>query len=141
MNNPNDYQIGGNHYRRSGLQHWDIMAMLHADYFTGCASKYITRLMDKDDPLTNLKKARHFLAKRQTVYKRPPLGYRVRYWWHRQMVSDWLQTLYGPSPIGMLQYRVTRAILTYGECDEWMDHLEKELRVMLEPNVHHTEPQ
>lgn len=91
INSPNDVQVGGNHYIKQGaIQHWDVMGALRADYFTGCATKYIARLESKDDPLTNIAKARHFLAKREQVHGHPGPFYWARVWYRSGYVQQWL---------------------------------------------------
>jgi hypothetical protein len=62
MQNPNDIQIGGNHYKGLPVQHWDLMYWLQADYHTGCASKYLIRF-DAKNGIEDLKKAMHFISK------------------------------------------------------------------------------
>jgi len=88
--NPNDIQIGGDHYKKAGqIQHWDWMKRLHADYFTGCASKYIFRFENKNG-LEDLEKAKHFLDKRAGMgYS---IGYQIRLWFYRTKILCWTQT-------------------------------------------------
>lgn len=56
-------QVGGDHYRKAGgLQHWDMLAAMGFgwEYYLGAATKYLTRVKDKDlDPA----KAKHFVDK------------------------------------------------------------------------------
>lgn len=62
--NPNEYQVGGNHYMRRSIQHWDLALELQLDYFQGVITKYIDRCDDKhEDPTEDLEKALHYLAK------------------------------------------------------------------------------
>lgn len=62
MNNPNEIQIAGTHYRTS-FQHWDFAAMhFGPGYFKGQVTKYVTRWRKKNG-ITDLEKARHFLEK------------------------------------------------------------------------------
>jgi hypothetical protein len=59
----NDYQIGGNHYRKSvGEQHWDRVARLGLNYFQAMITRYVERYRDKNG-VEDLRKARHFLDK------------------------------------------------------------------------------
>ena len=59
----NDRQVGGEHYRRGGEQHWDRIWRLYGrGYFIGCITKYVERYQDKNG-LEDLKKAQHFLEK------------------------------------------------------------------------------
>lgn len=62
----NDYQVGGNHYRKGDSnqeQHWDRMWRLFGrGYFIGCITKYVERYTDKNG-LQDLDKAIHFAQK------------------------------------------------------------------------------
>jgi len=63
MNKANDRQVAGTHYTKQGaIQHWDVMALLRADYFQGQVTKYISRWKDKNGT-EDLRKAQHFLEK------------------------------------------------------------------------------
>lgn len=63
MDNPNEVQYGGDHYKQAGdKQHWDMLAALGFgwEYYIGCATKYLTRVKDQEnDP----RKATHFIDK------------------------------------------------------------------------------
>lgn len=58
----NDRQVGGDHYRTEGQQHWDVAGQFHLDYFQGQVSKYIFRWRKKNG-LQDLEKAAHYLEK------------------------------------------------------------------------------
>lgn len=58
----NQIQIGGNHYKTDGEEHWDRVARLGLDYFQAAATKYIERWRLKNG-IEDLKKARHYLDK------------------------------------------------------------------------------
>ena len=60
--NPNDLQVGGNHYHSGTIQHWDYVAANNLDYFQGQITKYVARWRDKGG-VQDLLKARHFLDK------------------------------------------------------------------------------
>lgn len=63
MSNPNDIQIGGDHYRVSrGHQHWDLIDLYRVGYLEGIATKYLTRFRRKEG-LKDLKKALHTIQK------------------------------------------------------------------------------
>lgn len=62
MKNANDYQVGGQHYRQTTIQHWDFAAANNLDYFQGQITKYVTRWKSKNG-IADLEKARHFLEK------------------------------------------------------------------------------
>lgn len=68
MENPNSYQIGGDHYRTLEIQPWDAMqAWLSPEAFQGFllgnAIKYLARHGKKGHPREDLEKARHYLDK------------------------------------------------------------------------------
>lgn len=58
----NDRQVGGNHYKTGGEEHWDRVQRLGLDYFQGQITKYVERWKLKNG-VEDLKKARHFLDK------------------------------------------------------------------------------
>lgn len=58
---PNDMQIGGNHYR-GNYQHWDMAIDTNMPYLLGCATKYPTRWKDKNGT-EDLRKSIHYLSK------------------------------------------------------------------------------
>lgn len=58
----NDYQVAGEHYRNTTIQHWDFAASNKFDYFQGQITKYVTRWKNKNG-LADLEKAAHFLQK------------------------------------------------------------------------------
>lgn len=62
MSEANKRQVAGNHYQKSGVQHWDWAAAKGLSYFTGCATKYVERWKEKGG-LDDLKKAEHYLQK------------------------------------------------------------------------------
>lgn len=61
MNNANERQVGGAHYK-SDIQHWDFVYANDLDYFQGQITLYITRWKKKGG-LQDLEKAKHFLEK------------------------------------------------------------------------------
>lgn len=54
-------QIGGTHYE-SKYQHWDWVADTHMDYFSACATKYVSRWWKKNG-VQDLLKARSYVEK------------------------------------------------------------------------------
>lgn len=58
----NNRQVGGNHYKTGGEEHWDRVNRLQLDYFQGQITKYVERWKKKNG-VEDLKKARHFLDK------------------------------------------------------------------------------
>ncbi len=59
---PNQIQIGGEHYKKMGVQPWDAIHSWDLGFFSGNAVKYIARHRDKGG-IEDLKKARHYLDK------------------------------------------------------------------------------
>lgn len=58
----NTMQVGGTHYQRGGLQHWDFVEAHGIGYLEAAASKYLTRWRDKNGA-QDLEKARHYTVK------------------------------------------------------------------------------
>jgi hypothetical protein len=58
----NDTQIGGGHYKKQKIEHWDWVAANSLDYFQGNITKYVSRWRDKGG-IEDLLKARHYLDK------------------------------------------------------------------------------
>lgn len=58
----NERQVGGDHYKTGGEEHWDRVHRLKLDYFQGQITKYVERWKLKNG-IQDLKKARHFLDK------------------------------------------------------------------------------
>lgn len=62
-----DIQEGGNHYKRMGVQPWDIYDTWPAEqrigaYRANCV-KYVMRLEDKDSRVLNARKLKHYAQK------------------------------------------------------------------------------
>lgn len=62
MSKANKIQIGGDHYKNGGEEHWDRVFRLGLDYFQAAITKYVERWKLKNG-VEDLKKARHFLDK------------------------------------------------------------------------------
>lgn len=58
----NEVQVGGNHYKTNGEEHWDRVDRLQLDYFQGQITKYVERWRKKNG-IQDLEKAQHFLQK------------------------------------------------------------------------------
>lgn len=66
----NDKQVGGNHYKKGGEEHWDRQWRLYGrGYFVGCITKYVERYHEKNG-VQDLQKAQHFLEKLIEVEQR-----------------------------------------------------------------------
>jgi len=59
----NDTQVGGDHYKQGGEEHWDRVWRLKMNYWQAAATKYIERCYLKGKPAEDLRKARHYLDK------------------------------------------------------------------------------
>lgn len=79
----NARQYGGDHYKGTGYEHWDLVLDVGMNYFQGCATKYITRARrHSGGPDLNLLKAIHYVDKAQEAETqsrliRPSLGGQV----------------------------------------------------------------
>lgn len=62
MSEANKTQVGGQHYKAEGLQHWDIVDEHDVNYLAGNATKYLTRFRRKNG-VQDLKKAQHYIDK------------------------------------------------------------------------------
>ena len=58
----NERQVGGEHYKVGGEEHWDRVARLGLDYFQGQITKYVERWKLKGG-VEDLRKAALFLQK------------------------------------------------------------------------------
>jgi len=59
----NDRQVAGDHYPKTGEQHWDMMWRLYREaWFVGNVTKYVTRYRKKNG-VQDLEKAKHYLEK------------------------------------------------------------------------------
>lgn len=59
----NNMQIGGDHYKHGGEEHWDRQWRLYGrGYFVGCITKYVERYHAKNG-IEDLRKAAHFIEK------------------------------------------------------------------------------
>lgn len=63
----NEKQVGGSHYKKTKLQHWDVVAIMGWDYYIGNATKYLWRLGLKGDPVEQIDKAIHYLEKKREL--------------------------------------------------------------------------
>ncbi len=58
----NQRQVGGNHYKGEGEEHWDRVVRLGLNYHEGNITKYIERARKKNG-IQDLLKAKHYLEK------------------------------------------------------------------------------
>lgn len=59
----NEGQVGGGHYKKLKIQHWDYVEANGIPYLEACAIKYLTRWRDKGG-VQDLHKAIHYIEKR-----------------------------------------------------------------------------
>jgi hypothetical protein len=59
MSEANNRQVGGDHYKTGGLEHWDLFG---PEYLMGCATKYVSRWRKKNG-VHDLEKALHYTEK------------------------------------------------------------------------------
>ncbi len=57
-----DKQIGGDHYKTDGPQHWDVVDHACMGYYEAVATKYVIRWENKDG-VRDLEKALHYVEK------------------------------------------------------------------------------
>ena len=78
----NSNTTGPNYYRRGNIQVWDFIRDQGLNFHLGNAIKYICRAGYKDDRITDLRKAIHYLQnelENEILFERPSVG-----------VSPWL---------------------------------------------------
>ena len=87
MQHPNEWQIGGDHYK-TDFEHWDLVSEIGFGYLDGCASKYLCRWRVKGGA-EDLRKAAHYLEKLKMVKSagRPWMSQDHRVQFVRVMVS------------------------------------------------------
>jgi len=62
MSDANSHQVGGSHYQKQTIQHWDYVLANDIPYLEAQVIKYVSRWRDKNG-VQDLEKARHFLDK------------------------------------------------------------------------------
>lgn len=69
----NAKQVGGDHYKKMGIQTWDVVDTWPIDqrigYYRGNALKYVMRIGAKDEEIQEAGKAVHYLEKLIEVLK------------------------------------------------------------------------
>jgi hypothetical protein len=62
-----DKQIGGSHYKTMGVEPWDVVDTWPVEqrigYYRGGALKYVMRMGNKDEAITEIGKGKHYLEK------------------------------------------------------------------------------
>lgn len=64
----NDQQVGGAHYQKGKVQHWDVVTIYGICYLMGNASKYLLRWRDKNG-VQDLQKCQHYVDKAVEMWK------------------------------------------------------------------------
>lgn len=72
----NKTQVGGSHYKKMPIEHWDLVAANDLDYFQGQITKYVMRHRGKNG-IQDLEKAEHFLKKYIEVERMKQRGERI----------------------------------------------------------------
>lgn len=78
MSEANKTQVGGDHYKTGGEEHWDRVHRLRLDYFQAQITKYVERCWKKNG-VQDLRKARHFLDKYIELHKDAEITDAYRY--------------------------------------------------------------
>ena len=74
MSAANKKQVGGDHYKHGGEEHWDRVNRLSLNYFQAAVTKYVERCYLKGNTVQDLQKAVHFLEKLIEIEQaKPPL--------------------------------------------------------------------
>jgi hypothetical protein len=63
----NDIQHGGDHYKKMGVEPWDVVDTWPLEqrigYYRGGALKYLMRMGSKDNSLQEIRKGQHYIQK------------------------------------------------------------------------------
>lgn len=62
MSGSNQFQIGGDHYKKQAIQPWDYITANNIPYLEGNVIKYVSRWRDKGG-IADLEKAKHYIEK------------------------------------------------------------------------------
>lgn len=68
MTKANERQVGGDHYKKMPIEHWDLVVLFGWDYFQAQITRYIMRWRDKAG-IVDLEKCGHVIAKYIEVEK------------------------------------------------------------------------
>ena len=67
MSSANQKQFGGDHYKRMGIEPWDVVDTWPLEqrigYYRGGALKYIMRMGSKDQDPQEIEKGKHYMEK------------------------------------------------------------------------------
>lgn len=116
----NERQVGGNHYKGAGEEHWDRVARLKLDYFQGQITKYVERWKLKNG-IEDLLKAQHFMQKYIELAG-------------ANMLPDWKVpvTEAEVTPTSSLEREVDQILQTYGHapCLDWQGGFKDILQIL-----------
>lgn len=69
---PDDYQVGGVHYKNMSVQPWAVVDSWPIEqrigFYRGNALKYLMRMGAKDNAVEDIRKAIHYLEKLLTIW-------------------------------------------------------------------------
>ena len=113
MSSANTRQVGGKHYIRSDMQHWDFAYAIHGrGYFQGQITKYVTRWRFKGG-VQDLLKASHFLQKLMELQRAEP--------WYRRLLlrfemvdEDHVEIFLRANSISLREALIIKAV-SYGD--------------------------
>jgi hypothetical protein len=73
MSEASKRQVGGDHYKRMGIQTWDVVDTWPREqrigYYRGSALKYLMRMGSKDEEVQEIAKGQHYIEKLLEVLK------------------------------------------------------------------------
>lgn len=104
----NDRQVGGNHYRKGELQHWDVVDRFGVPYLEGVGSKYPLRWREKGG-VEDLRKTLHYIDKILESPADHPRWQR-RFSLHTDLISA-ASALCEAHAVGPVEGRVVRTLL------------------------------
>jgi hypothetical protein len=110
----NDRQVGGSHYRKGELQHWDVVDKFGVPYLEGVGSKYPLRWREKGG-VEDLEKTLHYIDK---ILESPEDHPRWRR--SRQLTANLLRAsndLCDAHSVGSVERRVVLSLLQGVSCD------------------------
>lgn len=78
MSRANDVQVGGDHYKKMGIQPWEVVDTWPLEqrigYYRGDALSYLMRFDAKNDPVEDISKGIHYLQKLVEVLREAQQG-------------------------------------------------------------------
>lgn len=127
----NARQHGGDHYKGTGYEHWDLVLDTGMNYFQGCATKYVTRARKHEaGQELNLLKAIHYVDKAQEAEEQGRL-YRANF---AYSVDD-VRNFQAANQLNELEYDTILDIIgwRWGEARENLNLLRQGLTEPVQP--------